>query len=114
MSNWIDFVKRYANAHRISYGEALTQAGASYRSQQGGRQPAPNYRPPVNMKLAGGKKKSAAKKPAKKGGAKIPNLPKRYYDMGYELGGVVKGGAKTNKGALAALLSGLDARVNIK
>ncbi len=35
MSEWIDFVKKYAKAKGISYKEALGKAGAEYKKKKG-------------------------------------------------------------------------------
>lgn len=36
-SLWIKFVKEYAKKHRISYGDALTEAGPEYYAMTGGK-----------------------------------------------------------------------------
>ena len=35
MSEWIDFVKKYAMANNITYGEALKRASPEYRKKKG-------------------------------------------------------------------------------
>lgn len=121
MSNWIDYVKQYSIEHGIPYNEALMKAGPGYRKLYGGV-------------VSGGKKKSMSRKKKsnkkkmmdsqpmmmsrikkrknmEKKGGKMKD--QKAYRVGQDLYDVL-GGAKGAKGALAALLSGLDARVNIK
>mgnify|MGYP003131644826 CR=1 FL=1 len=35
MSEWVDFVKKYAKSKGITYGEALKKAGPEYRKKKG-------------------------------------------------------------------------------
>jgi hypothetical protein len=35
MSEWTDFVKKYARTHNLSYKDALKKAGAEYRKKKG-------------------------------------------------------------------------------
>ncbi len=35
MSEWTDFVKKYAKTNNVSYKEALTKAGVEYRKKKG-------------------------------------------------------------------------------
>lgn len=35
MSEWIDFVKKYAKANKLTYSEALKKAGPEYRKKKG-------------------------------------------------------------------------------
>jgi hypothetical protein len=35
MSEWTDFVKKYAKANKITYGEALKKAAPEYRKKKG-------------------------------------------------------------------------------
>jgi len=35
MSEWVDFVKKYAKQHNISYKDALKKAGAEYNKKKG-------------------------------------------------------------------------------
>lgn len=35
MSEWIDFVKKYAKANNMTYGEALKKAAPEYRKKKG-------------------------------------------------------------------------------
>lgn len=99
MSNWTDYVSNYALQHGISYGAALKKAGPSYRKKYG---TAKKKKAGVVLGAAAKKKKCACK------GKK--NM--KAYKLGKELGGVIGGAAP--KGALAALLSGLNANVSVK
>jgi hypothetical protein len=72
-----------------------------------------------NDQLVGGRRRRVGrprKIGAKKRMPRIKATPanKRAYKLGGDLGDMLIGGAKQPKGALAALLSGLDARVNVK
>lgn len=108
MSNWTNYVKQYSLEHGIPYGTALKKAAPSYHQKYGG------------VVLGGKKKKSMSikKKSDMMGMRKIKKRKsmrggmneEKAYDIGRDLYDVLGGG----KGALAALLSGLDARVNIK
>lgn len=108
MSNWTNYVKQYSLEHGIPYGTALKKAAPSYHQKYGG------------VVLGSKKKKSMSikKKSDMMGMRKIKKRKsmrggmneEKAYDIGRDLYDVLGGG----KGALAALLSGLDARVNIK
>jgi len=88
-SDWISFVKAFANTNGISYGQALKLAGPYYHQQKGTR--------------------STGRKKKRTGGVVV--RADKYNRMASDILGY--GGAKAQKGALAALLSGLDAQVKI-
>ncbi len=89
MSQWINFVKQFAAENDIPYGEALREAKPYYN------------------KLVKGASQGLVRREAK---------PRQRNDVDYDqmaddlLG---YGGAEAQKGALAALLSGLDAQIKI-
>jgi hypothetical protein len=120
-SNWINFVKQYASYHGISYRDALREAGPAYRKLSGGGPSSTQIhkfyeREKKINRSRGGNFDSSSIVRSQRGANQPylqPHLPDKYYKIGYELGGMI-GGAQNNKGALAALLSGLDARINIK
>lgn len=120
MSNWTDYVMNYASKHGITYGEALKKARPSYRKKYGGvvlggkrKKPmsgSKTMRRPAKKVMRGGK---AKKRSSKLVG--VRSYARKYPDMvkaGRQLGKVL-GGAKP-KGALAALLSGLNASVKVE
>lgn len=119
MSNWTEYVKQYSIEHGIPYGAALKKAAPSYHKLYGGivlggkkrksmltkRKSTKQMKSPmIKHSMMDGRIK---KKKMHKGGKINEN---RAYEVGQDLYDVLGGG----KGALAALLSGLDARVNIK
>lgn len=86
MSQWINFVKNFARENNMTYGDALKEAKPFYDEY---------------MKGEGYQHKRY------KGRGFVD-----YDQMAEDLLGY--GGAEAQKGALAALLSGLDARIQIK
>lgn len=130
MSNWTDYVKEYAIQHGISYGEALRKAAPSYRRGGcsggvvlgGKKRRSKRSKSKVSRKSIGGSKKSRRSPPSKKvkrtrkstvvkSFCRKKPIHKKAYSVGKGLGEMF-GGA--NKGALAALLAGLDASVKIR
>lgn len=94
-SDWISFVKNFAAINNIPYGQALRIAGPYYHQQKGSCGTRP--------------RKSPGRKKKRKGGVVV--RADQYNKMAGDILGY--GGAKAQKGALAALLSGLDAQVKI-
>lgn len=91
-SDWVNFAKYYSQKYGISYRQALKEAGPAYKKYlQGGYVvgTVPRNRPPSSY-----------------------DQEQEFYELGYKLGDLM-GGAK-QKGLLTSLLSGLDARINIK
>lgn len=118
MSNWTDYVKQYSIEHGIPYGAALKKAAPSYHQLYGGvvlggkKKKSMSTKKKSNKKkimnpMMGGRIKKRSMKNKMRGGKMNED---RAYEVGQDLYDVLGGG----KGALAALLSGLDARVNIK
>lgn len=89
MSQWINFVKRFAKDNGLTYGEALKEAGPYYEEYMGNDN--------EHMEAAGYRRRAGAK---------------NFHQMAEELLGYH--GGEAQKGALAALLSGLDAQIKIK
>lgn len=126
MSNWTDYVKNYSLKHGITYGEALRKAAPSYRKMSGGvvlggrkRKSKPKS---GSKTIMGGKKRSMKKKTMSSGtrmvgGKRRMMKPlsktkhKQAYGLGMKVGKVL--GGKQPKGALAALLSGLNANIKV-
>ncbi len=99
--DWINFVKRYAHEHNLNYGEALHEAAPHYRN------------------LASRSKRAPSRSSSKRSSMRAPKRNRKlsvhdYYHAGKIIGGLVEPKSKAPKGALAALLSGLDARVKIE
>lgn len=124
-SNWINFVKRYARDHDISYKDALKDASRVYK--KGSRRSSIKAKKiskkskslkSMNKKSISRKKRSMSlkgmgmSKIVKKKGKS--SLNKKYYKLGNNIGTMINRGGASNKGALASLLQGLEARVNIK
>jgi len=86
MSDWVNFVKMFADENDLSYGDALKVAGPYYKQGHQMRRPQRNNR----------------------------RLEDELYGMGLRLGQIFQGGADQPKGALAALLSGLNAHISVE
>jgi hypothetical protein len=103
MSDWINFVKKFARENRISYGEALREAAPYYKGRgSNGR---------AGSKSARRSSRRVSHRKRQVGGARKGKLGK-YHKAGKLLAGLAKKPNKP-KGALAALLSGLDARISV-
>jgi hypothetical protein len=116
-SEWIKHVKRYAKSNGITYGEALKKARSTYKSTAAPkktvrRKKASGYVGRSNKPMRQGRQlRGEGRRP-------IKLMRDKNYRSAYMLGGIIgdeiMSGGAAPKGALAALLSGLDARVNIK
>jgi hypothetical protein len=95
MSDWINFVKQFSNTYNIPYKEALSEARPYYDEYK--RNNMHRNRNGTVARMYGGDK---------------TNDSDHFYRMAEDILGY--GGEQAQKGALAALLSGLDANINIK
>lgn len=87
-NEWINFVKNYALTNGISFRDALEEASTFYDQNN-----STYYAPRFDY---------------------FDPYYRHFYEVGKLLGGVLTGGEETHKGALAALLSGLNASVKIE
>jgi len=95
MSEWISFVKNFARENGLPYNEALQRAAPFYHGQNQG------------MGVAAGGVAVGGRRKRKPRRSRAGNYDRMAADiLGY-------GGAQAQKGALAALLQGLDAQVKI-
>jgi hypothetical protein len=110
MSDWINFVKKFARENGLTYGEALKRAAPYYKgrgsngragskSKRRSSHRRSSRRVSLNKRSSGG---------ARRGSRKLG----KYHKAGRLLAGLAKKPNKP-KGALAALLSGLDARISV-
>lgn len=116
MSEWINFVRSYAKKHNLNYKDAMKEASKHYIGKGinvGGAKKSKSGSKSMSRKTL---KKSSYKKMMKGGemesiSAKNYN---KYYKAGVLLGGVLVGGAKSEKKKrlLTTLLEGLNASVN--
>lgn len=122
MSEWIDFVRNFAKKHNLSYKEAMQEASKHY---QGGAKKSKSRSKTSKKKSGkgvgvGGAKKAISRKAlSKKKGSGMESISaknyNKYYKAGVAVGGILVGGAKSDKkkGALAALLEGLNANISV-
>jgi len=94
MSDWISFVKKFARENGIPYNEALQRAAPFYHDKNKG------------MGVAAGIRKNRSNSMTSTSKSK-----KNFNMMAEDLLGY--GGEQAQKGALAALLSGLNAQIKI-
>ncbi len=99
MSEWIDFVKEFSRMNNIPYSAALKEARPYYD----------NYRKQKFIKNMPHYPRGNGVMTGEHGG--ISRCHGGYEKMAGDLLGY--GGAEAQKGALAALLSGLDAQIKI-
>ena len=106
MSDWINFVKDFAQENNLSYSEALKIAAPYYRRMTKDQSMGWNSG-------SGSDDINSRKRYSYNAREQDDDLNRKMYKAGVLIGGVL---AVKDKplGALAALLSGLDANISIK
>lgn len=95
MSNWEKFVKDFASAHNMLYSDALRVAAPYYHQYMDDREKYDNSAPRWKQTRN--------------------NSNEKLYQAGVLIGAALEeSGDHAQKGALAALLSGLNANISIK
>ena len=56
MSEWLDYVKAYAEKNKITYKQALKDASPSYKTRNGGGTEEPKEETPIKTKRKSNKK----------------------------------------------------------
>jgi len=97
MNNWVNFVKQFAEDNELSYSDALKVAKKYYKKPNSNRRNTPTGAKPCLWLPAGAGLTSE----------------KEMYGIGRRIGEIL-GGADSPKGALAALLSGLNAHISVE